>query len=100
MENYLLHLLIMVGIYSILAYSLNLVTGYGGLLQFCMAAFYGIGAYAHTLLRVGGNPSYPSGTLLFFSLSSSDKFTTSKRTVSGLPSGMAKSCAMPTLNCA
>lgn len=65
MENYLLHLLIMIGIYSILAYSMNLVTGYGGLLQFCTAAFYGIGAYVYTLLRIGGNSSQLSNGLLF-----------------------------------
>jgi len=44
----------MIGIYSILAYSLNLVTGFGGLIVFCHAAFYGIGAYAFTLASVGG----------------------------------------------
>jgi branched-chain amino acid transport system permease protein len=65
MEDYVLHLMIMIGIYSILAYSVNLVTGYGGLLVFCMAAFYGIGAYAHTLLRVGGVHSRFSEELLF-----------------------------------
>ena len=58
MENYLLHLFVMIGIYLILAYSMNLVTGFGGLITFCHAAFYGIGAYAYTLLRIGhvGNP--------------------------------------------
>lgn len=65
MENYVLHLLVMIGIYSILAYAMNLVTGYGGLLVFCMAGFYGIGAYAHTLLQVGGEGSRVTGDLLF-----------------------------------
>lgn len=55
----------MIGIYVILAYSLNLVTGYGGLLVFCMAAFYGIGAYAHTLLRIGADSNSISEELLF-----------------------------------
>ena len=55
MENYLFHLVVLIGIYSILAYSINLVTGYGGMLAFCLAAFYGIGAYVHTLLRVGNS---------------------------------------------
>lgn len=50
--NYILHLLIMIGIYLILAYSLNLVVGFGGLLSFCHAVFYGIGAYACTLLMM------------------------------------------------
>ena len=53
MENYLLHLLNMIGIYLILAYSLNLVLGFGGLMSFCHAIFYGIGAYAYTLAVVG-----------------------------------------------
>nr|VFJ43666.1 MAG: amino acid/amide ABC transporter membrane protein 2, HAAT family [Candidatus Kentron sp. DK] len=65
MENYLLHILVMIGIYSILAYSLNLLTGFGGLLAFCLAGFYGIGAYAHTLLQVGGPASPFVGELLF-----------------------------------
>ncbi|MBM4167660.1 MAG: branched-chain amino acid ABC transporter permease [Ignavibacteria bacterium] len=48
--NYLLHILVMIGIYLILTQSLNLVMGYTGLLSVCHAAFYGIGAYASTLL--------------------------------------------------
>ena len=50
--NYLLHILIMVNIYAVLALSLNLLVGYAGLLSICHAAFYGIGAYAGTLLMV------------------------------------------------
>ncbi len=50
--NYILHLLIIIGIYLILSYSLNLVVGFGGLLSFCHAVFYGIGAYACTLLMI------------------------------------------------
>jgi branched-chain amino acid transport system permease protein len=48
--NYLLHLFVMIGIYLTLAYSLNLMVGFGGLLSLAHAAFYGIGAYAFTLL--------------------------------------------------
>jgi branched-chain amino acid transport system permease protein len=48
--TYVLHLAIMIGIYAILAYSLNLVIGMGGLLSLCHGAFYGIGAYIFTLL--------------------------------------------------
>lgn len=48
--NYLLYLLVMIGIYLPLAYSLNLILGFGGLISFCHAAFYGIGAYAYALL--------------------------------------------------
>jgi len=51
--NYLFHILVMIGIYVILTQSLNLVMGYTGLLSVCHAAFYGIGAYASTLLMTG-----------------------------------------------
>lgn len=50
--NYLLHLLVMIGIYLIQIYGLNLVVGYSGLLSLCQAVFYGIGAYACTLLML------------------------------------------------
>jgi branched-chain amino acid transport system permease protein len=40
----------MIAIYTILGLSLNLVVGYGGMLSLCHAAFYGIGAYAYSLL--------------------------------------------------
>jgi len=50
--NYLLHILIMLCIYGILALSLNLLIGYAGLFSICHAAFYGIGAYASTLLMI------------------------------------------------
>jgi len=39
--NYLLHILILISIYSILSLSLNLLVGYAGLISFCHAAFYG-----------------------------------------------------------
>ncbi len=50
MSAYLLHLLIMVCIYVILGLTLNLIVGYSGMLSLCHAAFFGIGAYASTLL--------------------------------------------------
>jgi len=50
--NYLLHVLIMINIYAVLALSLNLLVGYTGLLSLCHAAFYGLGAYISTLLMV------------------------------------------------
>ena len=48
--RYLWHILVMINIYTALASSLNLAAGYTGLLSLCHAAFYGIGAYATTLL--------------------------------------------------
>lgn len=50
--NYLIHILIMICIYLILALSLNLIVGYSGLISLAHAAFYGIGGYATTLLMV------------------------------------------------
>ena len=50
--NYIYHLLIYLDIYIIIAMSLNLLMGYGGLLQIAHAAYYGIGAYTAALLIV------------------------------------------------
>jgi branched-chain amino acid transport system permease protein len=49
---YHLHVVIMAGIFSILALSLNLLLGYTGLLSLGHAAFFGIGAYASALLTL------------------------------------------------
>ena len=53
--GYLLHILILIGIYVILAESLNLIVGYTGLLSIAHAAFYGVGAYVAAImaLKVG-----------------------------------------------
>jgi branched-chain amino acid transport system permease protein len=48
--EYLIHLIILIGIYGILGLSLNLIVGYTGLLSVTQAAFYGIGAYATAIL--------------------------------------------------
>ncbi len=50
--EYLLHLFIMICIYSILAQSLSLVAGYSGQISLAHAGFYGIGAYTTALLSV------------------------------------------------
>ena len=50
MIEFAIHLLILSGIYAILAVSLNLVVGYTGLLSITHAAFYGLGAYVTALL--------------------------------------------------
>jgi branched-chain amino acid transport system permease protein len=44
--------LILIGIYVILAESLNLIAGYAGLLSIAHAAFYGVGAYVAALLAL------------------------------------------------
>jgi branched-chain amino acid transport system permease protein len=48
--DYFVHIAILIGIYSILALSLNLIVGYTGLLSITQAAFYGIGAYTTAIL--------------------------------------------------
>ena len=50
--EYLLHLLIMICIYTILAQSLSLVAGYSGQISLAHAGFYSIGAYTTALLAV------------------------------------------------
>ena len=50
--NYLYHIGIMIGIYGMLAYSTNLLTGFGGLMTMTQAAFYGMGAYVYALLAL------------------------------------------------
>ncbi|MDR0506856.1 MAG: branched-chain amino acid ABC transporter permease [Dysgonamonadaceae bacterium] len=50
--EYLLHLLILVGIYIMLAQSLNLSAGFGGMISLAHAGFYGVGAYTAALLAV------------------------------------------------
>lgn len=54
--GYVDHLLILVCIYIILSVSLNLITGFVGLLNLGHAAFFGIGAYASALLVKAGMP--------------------------------------------
>ena len=49
-EAYIIHILILIGIYAILAVSLNLALGYTGLLNLGHVAFFGIGAYTSALL--------------------------------------------------
>lgn len=47
---YLVHILILLAIYSILAISLNLVAGYTGLISVAHASFFAVGAYATAIL--------------------------------------------------
>jgi branched-chain amino acid transport system permease protein len=52
-NTYHLQVLVFIGIYVILALSLNLLNGYVGLLSIGHAAFYAIGAYASAKLSMG-----------------------------------------------
>jgi branched-chain amino acid transport system permease protein len=56
--KYPLHLLIMVGIWSIAASGLNLILGYTGQASLGHAAFFGIGAYASALLMIRAGFSF------------------------------------------
>ena len=56
--EYLLHILILIGIYIILSVSLNLIAGYAGLLSIAHAAFYGVGAYVAALLALKLNSPF------------------------------------------
>jgi branched-chain amino acid transport system permease protein len=53
---YFIHLLILIGIYLILAISLQLSVGFTGLLNLGHIAFYCIGAYVSALLALNGYP--------------------------------------------
>ena len=60
---YYIQILIFIGIYSILALSLNLLNGYVGLLSIGHAAFYGIGAYASAKLVMDVGLPFPLAML-------------------------------------
>jgi len=53
--NYLLHLLIYLSIYSIVAMSLNMIVGYCGLLSLAQAGYFAVGSYVYALttLKLG-----------------------------------------------
>ena len=50
--EYVIHLAILCSIYAILGMSLNLVTGFTGLVSMAHAAFFGIGAYVTAILMM------------------------------------------------
>lgn len=55
---YILHVLIVTGIFIIAAISLNLLLGYAGQLSLGHVAFFGIGAYASSLVALGFDISF------------------------------------------
>jgi branched-chain amino acid transport system permease protein len=62
--DYLLHILIMAGIFGILATSLNLLLGYTGLLSVAHAGIAGVGAYTAALLGLRCGFSFVPSLLL------------------------------------
>jgi len=57
--DYLLHILILIGIYIILSASLNLIVGYTGLFSIAHAAFFGVGAYCAALMALKMSTPFP-----------------------------------------
>ncbi len=57
--DYLLHILVMVALYAILAGSFNLLIGFSGLFALSQAAFFGVGAYATAILATGYGLPFP-----------------------------------------
>jgi len=55
---YILHVLIVTGIFIIAAMSLNLLLGYAGQLSLGHVAFFGVGAYASALVSLGFDISF------------------------------------------
>lgn len=51
--GYLLHMAVIIGLYIILACSLNLMAGCGGMVSLAHAALWGVGAYTAALLGAG-----------------------------------------------
>ncbi len=62
--TYLLHILILIGIYIILSVSLNLLAGYTGILSIAHAAFYGVGAYVAALMALNCHTPFLLNLLL------------------------------------
>lgn len=61
--EYIFHLAIIVGIFAVLAISLDLLAGQGGLVSISQTAFYGIGAYTSALLTTKLNYPFFFGIL-------------------------------------
>ena len=57
--DYVLHVLVMVSLYAILATSFNLLIGYAGLFALSHAAFFGVGAYATAILAAKLGIAFP-----------------------------------------
>jgi ABC-type branched-subunit amino acid transport system permease subunit/ABC-type branched-subunit amino acid transport system ATPase component len=62
--EYVLHVLVMVCIYGILATSFNLLVGFAGLFAMAQAAFYAFGAYATAILTLKLGLPFPIDLLI------------------------------------
>jgi ABC-type branched-subunit amino acid transport system permease subunit len=71
MPTYLLYLLALAGMYLLLSMGLNVQWGYTGLINFSVAAFFGLGAYGTALMSASDSPilgNYPPLLGLFVGL--------------------------------
>lgn len=59
--EYLVHILILLSLYVLLAVSLELLVGQTGLLSLAHAAFFGVGAYSSAILSAGYGLPFPTG---------------------------------------
>lgn len=76
--EYLLHLAIIICIYTILSQSLSLVAGYSGQISLAHAGFYGIGAYTTALLSVNFHSPFLFNLFIALILSGIIAFVVSK----------------------
>ncbi len=70
MDNFWLHLLILMGLNVIMVSSLDLLTGYAGIPSLAHAGFWGIGAYSYALLMMRWGWPFPAALLGAASISS------------------------------
>ena len=63
--TYFLYLVGLVGMYVLLSFGLNSQWGYAGLINFSVAAFFGLGAYGTALLTASSSPLGIEGSRLF-----------------------------------
>jgi len=59
--DYVLHVLVLIAIYTILSVSLNLLSGYTGLLSVAHAALFGVGSYIAALLALNFHANFLLG---------------------------------------
>ena len=63
-DVYVLHVLVLIMVYMVLAMGLNILPGFCGLLDLGFVGFYGIGAYASAYVTVQLSWPIPLGVVL------------------------------------
>ena len=64
LNNYIMNIIIKIGIYIMLALGLNILTGYVGLVSLGHAGFVAIGAYTGSILAIKAGMGFATSTLL------------------------------------